>query len=178
MAPRSTPKSARQSTGDISRRKLEIVRSLADLARLPPERRGNSAAQGARAGERGARREAERQRARRVPARVSPSGRARASSSCVSPRRCCAFRMRETADRLISDKIPSGDWEDHLGRQRLAVRECLDLGPDAHGSHRRCGSRGDGLGALVVRPADEPPRRAGCAHGAAPGDAHSRPSSS
>ena len=41
--------------------------------------------------------------------------RRKASSSCASPRRCCAFPDDETADRLIADKLRAGDWASHLG---------------------------------------------------------------
>ncbi len=51
-----------------------------------------------------------------MPSCVSTiSVRAKASSSCASPRRCCVSPTRKPPDRLIADKIPSGDWEDHLG---------------------------------------------------------------
>jgi len=92
----------------------EIVRSLADLARLPPERR--EAVQ------------------RRALALVNAVRGAKPSGSGLDAflreyhlgsregviLMCLAEALlripdAETADRLISDKIPSGDWEDHLG---------------------------------------------------------------
>src|SRR4051812_17435689 len=92
----------------------EVVRNLADLARLPPERR--EAVQ------------------RRALALVNAVRGARPSGSGLDAflreyhlgsregviLMCLAEALlripdAETADRLISDKIPSGDWEDHLG---------------------------------------------------------------
>jgi RHH-type transcriptional regulator, proline utilization regulon repressor / proline dehydrogenase / delta 1-pyrroline-5-carboxylate dehydrogenase len=92
----------------------QIVRSLADLARLPPERR--EAVQ------------------RRALALVSAVRDAKPSGSGLDAflreyhlgsregviLMCLAEALlripdAETADRLIADKIPSGDWEDHLG---------------------------------------------------------------
>ena len=92
----------------------EVVRSLADLARLPPERR--EAVQ------------------RRALALVNAVRGAKPSGSGLDAflreyhlgsregviLMCLAEALlripdAETADRLISDKIPSGDWEDHLG---------------------------------------------------------------
>jgi len=92
----------------------EVVRSLADLARLPPERR--EAVQ------------------RRALALVNAVRGAKPSGSGLDAflreyhlgsregviLMCLAEALlripdAETADRLISDKIPTGDWEDHLG---------------------------------------------------------------
>ena len=92
----------------------EVVRSLADLARLPPERR-----------------EAVQRRALMLVNAVrgaKPSGsgldaflreyhlgsREGVILMCLAE---ALLRIpdAETADRLISDKIPTGDWEDHLG---------------------------------------------------------------
>ncbi len=91
-----------------------VVRSLADLARLPPERR--EAVQ------------------RRALALVNAVRGAKPSGSGLDAflreyhlgsregviLMCLAEALlripdAETADRLISDKIPTGDWEDHLG---------------------------------------------------------------
>jgi RHH-type transcriptional regulator, proline utilization regulon repressor / proline dehydrogenase / delta 1-pyrroline-5-carboxylate dehydrogenase len=92
----------------------EVVRSLADLARLSPERR--EAVQ------------------RRALALVNAVRGAKPSGSGLDAflreyhlgsregviLMCLAEALlripdAETADRLISDKIPTGDWEDHLG---------------------------------------------------------------
>src|SRR5215470_12659085 len=92
----------------------EVVRSLADLARLPRDRR-----------------EAVQRRALALVGAVrgaKPSGsgldaflreyhlgsREGVILMCLAE---ALLRIpdAETADRLISDKIPSGDWEDHLG---------------------------------------------------------------
>jgi RHH-type proline utilization regulon transcriptional repressor/proline dehydrogenase/delta 1-pyrroline-5-carboxylate dehydrogenase len=92
----------------------EVVRSLADLARLPPDRR--EAVQ------------------RRALALVNAVRGAKPSGSGLDAflreyhlgsregviLMCLAEALlripdAETADRLISDKIPTGDWEDHLG---------------------------------------------------------------
>ena len=40
-----------------------------------------------------------------------------------------------TADKLIADKITRGDWASHFGEARIAVRQCIDLGTDAHRPH-------------------------------------------
>src|SRR6186713_444580 len=92
----------------------DIVRGLADLSRLPPERR--DAVQ------------------RRALTLVSAVRGAKPSGSGLDAflreyhlgsregviLMCLAEALlripdAETADRLISDKIPTGDWEDHLG---------------------------------------------------------------
>src|SRR5688572_24307581 len=92
----------------------EVVRGLADLARLPPERR--EAVQ------------------RRALALVNAVRGAKPSGSGLDAflrqyhlgsregviLMCLAEALlripdAETADRLIADKIPTGDWEDHLG---------------------------------------------------------------
>jgi RHH-type proline utilization regulon transcriptional repressor/proline dehydrogenase/delta 1-pyrroline-5-carboxylate dehydrogenase len=92
----------------------EVVRSLADLARLPPERR--EAVQ------------------RRALALVSAVRGAKPSGSGLDAflreyhlgsregviLMCLAEALlripdAQTADRLISDKLPGGDWEEHLG---------------------------------------------------------------
>ena len=40
----------------------------------------------------------------------------RASRSCASPRRCCAFPDADTADRLIRDKIGGAQWDRHRAK--------------------------------------------------------------
>ncbi len=76
--------------------------------------------------------------------------RRKACCSCASPRRCCASPMRDTADRLIRDKIARGDWDAASRRVRFAARQRLDLGPDAHRPAGRASTqderaRSDGL---------------------------------
>ena len=39
----------------------------------------------------------------------------------------------KTADKLIAEKISSGDWEEHKGTLRELACECVDIGLDADG---------------------------------------------
>jgi RHH-type proline utilization regulon transcriptional repressor/proline dehydrogenase/delta 1-pyrroline-5-carboxylate dehydrogenase len=40
-----------------------------------------------------------------------------------------------TADRLIAEKLATGDWSSHAGKSESLICQCIDLGTDAHRRH-------------------------------------------
>ena len=81
-----------------------------------------------------------------------------------------------TADKLIADKIAGGRLGVASRRRRVAVRECIDLGSDAHRAHRAAERRGSARSARLRGAHRRTHRRAGAARRVPAGHAHHGPS--
>ena len=148
-----------------------LVRALADAARFDADAARRSPGDCAPPGRGGAQGACGQDRARRVPAAIRPVLAGRRDPDV--PRRGAAAHSRRRDGRPADRRQVA---RRRLGqpprRQPVAVRQRLDLGPDAHGPHRaarperRCGTR------RRDEPCRRPRRRTGGADRDAPGDAH------
>ena len=153
----------RRINSDFLGNEETIVRRLADEARLSAADQADGAGSAARRV--GAPRTCREVRPRRVSAQYDLSSQEGVILMCLAE---ALLRIPDddTADRLIADKIRAGDWESP-GRQRVAVRQRIDLGPVADrtdGVARRLRARRTGgfVSRLVTR-MGEPMVRGRCA---------------
>ena len=149
--------------------------TLLPLAKLDDAARAAGAATSRAAGARGARRAGGGRRRGRLPARVRPVLQ-RGHGAHVPGRGAAAHPRCRDRGQVDRGSAAPGRLGGAPGRQRLAVRQCLDLGLDARRPDPAAGLRCAGRSVGLHAPAGGAGRRAGRARGAASLHAHARAS--
>ena len=118
----------------ISPTKNRVVSELLALARLPADDRESIRRErAALAGPPRGRREGKTGIESLPPAIRPVEARRKASCSCASRRRCCAFPTPTRPTDSSPTRSRSASGRTHLGEADFAFRQHLDLGPDANG---------------------------------------------